>query len=91
MSRQEVTDHIGTIARSGTKEFLKLAKEQKQQKLTPELIGQFGVGFYSTFMVASRVTVVTRRFGEERQRAGSRTAAAATHSKTPSERNPAPA
>ena len=66
MSRQEVTDHIGTIARSGTKEFLKLAQEQKQQKLTPELIGQFGVGFYSTFMVASRVTVVTRRFGEER-------------------------
>ena len=52
MSRQEVTDHIGTIARSGTKEFLKLAREQKQQKLTPELIGQFGVGFYSTFMVA---------------------------------------
>ena len=52
MSRQEVTDHIGTIARSGTKEFLKLANEQKQKKLAPELIGQFGVGFYSTFMVA---------------------------------------
>jgi molecular chaperone HtpG len=66
MSRQEVTDHIGTIARSGTKEFLKLANEQKQQKLAPELIGQFGVGFYSTFMVSSRVIVITRRFGEER-------------------------
>ena len=66
MSRQEVTDHIGTIARSGTKEFLKLASEQKQQKLTPELIGQFGVGFYSTFMVSNRVTLITRRFGEER-------------------------
>ena len=70
MSRQEVTDHIGTIARSGTKEFLTLAKEQKQQKLTPELIGQFGVGFYSTFMVSDRVTLITRRSGEERAPVG---------------------
>lgn len=65
MSRQEVMEHIGTIARSGTKEFLKLAREHHQQQLAPELIGQFGVGFYSTFMVADRVTILTRRFGEE--------------------------
>lgn len=66
MSRQEVVDHLGTIARSGTKEFLELAREQKEQKLPPELIGQFGVGFYSTFMVADEVTIVTRRAGEDR-------------------------
>ncbi len=64
MSRQEVVDHIGTIARSGTKEFLKLARERKEEKLPPELIGQFGVGFYSTFMVANKVTIMTRRVGE---------------------------
>lgn len=66
MSRQEVIDHIGTIARSGTREFLKLARERKEQNLPPELIGQFGVGFYSTFMVADKVTLVTRRAGEEK-------------------------
>ncbi len=66
MSRQEVVDHIGTIARSGTKEFLKLARERKDKNLPPELIGQFGVGFYSSFMVADKVTLVTRRAGEEK-------------------------
>jgi len=66
MSRQEVADHIGTIASSGTKEFLRLAGERKKETLAPELIGQFGVGFYSTFMVAERVTLVTRRTGEEK-------------------------
>src|SRR5689334_21077518 len=59
LSRQEVIDHIGTIAKSGTREFF--------QRLTADaakdaqLIGQFGVGFYSAFIVADRVTVVTRR------------------------------
>ncbi len=61
MSRQEVVEQIGTIARSGTREFLRT--------LTPDsakdahLIGQFGVGFYSSFIVADRVTLVTRRAG----------------------------
>jgi len=61
MSRQEVVDQIGTIAKSGTREFF--------QTLTPDkasdahLIGQFGVGFYSSFIVAARVTLVTRRAG----------------------------
>lgn len=66
MSRQEVVEHIGTIARSGTKEFLKLVRERKGENLPPELIGQFGVGFYSTFMVSEKVVILTRRAGEEK-------------------------
>jgi molecular chaperone HtpG len=65
MSREEVVQNIGTIARSGTKEFLKAVRESQSQGVPPELIGQFGVGFYSSFMVADRITVVTRRAGEE--------------------------
>ncbi|MEL6188561.1 MAG: molecular chaperone HtpG, partial [Myxococcota bacterium] len=64
MSRDEVVENLGTIARSGTKEFVKAAKAA--QDGGPDLIGQFGVGFYSSFMVADEVTVVTRRAGEER-------------------------
>jgi molecular chaperone HtpG len=65
MSRAEVVQNIGTIARSGTKEFLKAVRERQGQGVSPELIGQFGVGFYSSFMVADRITLVTRRAGEE--------------------------
>lgn len=65
MSRQEVVENLGTIARSGTKEFVRKAKNQ-EGGLPPELIGQFGVGFYSSFMVAEEVSVLTRRAGEDR-------------------------
>jgi molecular chaperone HtpG len=64
MSRQEVVDHIGTIARSGTREFLdRLTTDAAaaQPGAKAQLIGQFGVGFYSSFIVADRVTLVTRR------------------------------
>src|SRR6185436_4070443 len=64
MNRAEVIKNIGTIAKSGTKEFLKAAKAAQGKELAPELIGQFGVGFYSAFMVADRVTLLTRRAGE---------------------------
>ena len=61
MSRQEVLEHIGTIAKSGTQEFLqRLSGDQTKDA---QLIGQFGVGFYSAFVVADRVTLVTRRAG----------------------------
>ena len=61
MSRQEVIDHIGTIAKSGTREFFgSLTGDQARDA---HLIGQFGVGFYSSFIVADRVTLVTRRAG----------------------------
>ena len=65
MSRAEVVANIGTIAKSGTRELReKLQQDMSDEKLT-ELIGQFGVGFYSAFMVSERVTLVTRRAGEQ--------------------------
>src|SRR6476660_2466581 len=64
MSRQDLIDHIGTIARSGTRELRKRMKESQSAETTAELIGQFGVGFYSAFMVAEKVSIVTRRAGE---------------------------
>ena len=61
MSESEVIENLGTIARSGTSEFLKnLTGDQKQDS---QLIGQFGVGFYSSFIVAKKVVVETRRAG----------------------------
>jgi molecular chaperone HtpG len=65
MSRGEVIEHIGTIAKSGTRELMERVKEAKQEATIEKLIGQFGVGFYSSFMVADRVELVTRRAGEE--------------------------
>lgn len=64
MSRDDVVDLIGTIAKSGTVEFLQKMKESKDTAASPDLIGQFGVGFYSSFMVADKVTLLTRRAGE---------------------------
>jgi molecular chaperone HtpG len=61
MSRQEVTETIGTIASSGTRKFLESLTGERAQDNT--LIGQFGVGFYSAFIVAERVTLTTRRAG----------------------------
>ena len=62
MSRDEVVDHLGTVAKSGTKAFMDALKE-KNAADRPGLIGQFGVGFYSAFMVADTVTVRTRPAG----------------------------
>jgi molecular chaperone HtpG len=65
MNRAEVVANIGTIAKSGTRELReKLQQGLSDERLT-ELIGQFGVGFYSSFMVSERVTLVTRRAGEQ--------------------------
>ena len=61
MSRAEVIEHIGTIAKSGTREFLRALTGDQRKDAT--LIGQFGVGFYSAFIVAERVTLITRRHG----------------------------
>ena len=65
MSREEVIQYIGTIAKSGSKEFLAMLKENKGE-VPPELIGQFGVGLYSAFMVADHVSLLTRKAGEEK-------------------------
>lgn len=61
MSRSEVIENIGTIARSGTREFLQSLTGDKRKDAT--LIGQFGIGFYSAFIVAERVVLTTRRHG----------------------------
>jgi molecular chaperone HtpG len=63
MSHDDVISLIGTIAKSGTAELLRTLKEQDSAS-SQELIGQFGVGFYSTFMVADKVTLLTRKAGE---------------------------
>jgi len=65
MSRDEVVANIGTIAKSGTRELVERLKAGESKQTIAELIGQFGVGFYSSFMAAERVELVTRRAGEE--------------------------
>ena len=65
MSRDEVIENIGTIARSGTRALLGKLKEGPPTDEALQLIGQFGIGFYSSFMVADRVSMVTRRAGEQ--------------------------
>ncbi|GAA3584618.1 molecular chaperone HtpG [Amycolatopsis ultiminotia] len=68
MSRDDVVALIGTIAKSGTAEFLRKLKESKEESkgtVGQDLIGQFGVGFYSSFMVADKVTLVSRRAGTD--------------------------
>src|ERR1700684_3957703 len=63
MNDEDLVEHLGTIARSGTKNFLsQLSGDAKKDS---NLIGQFGVGFYSVFMVADKVEVVSRKAGEE--------------------------
>jgi molecular chaperone HtpG len=62
MNRETIVDHLGTIAKSGTRAFLE-SLQQQENKSRPDLIGQFGVGFYSAFMVADKVTVISRTAG----------------------------
>ncbi|HEX3150674.1 MAG TPA: molecular chaperone HtpG [Gemmataceae bacterium] len=62
MNRDTIVDHLGTIAKSGTKAFLESVRQQ-DGSIRPDLIGQFGVGFYSAFMVADKVTVISRMAG----------------------------
>ncbi|BBY37797.1 chaperone protein HtpG [Mycobacterium mantenii] len=64
MTRAEVVDLIGTLAKSGTAELRKQLREAKNAAASEELIGQFGIGFYSSFMVADKVELLTRKAGE---------------------------
>jgi molecular chaperone HtpG len=68
MTRDEVVAELGTIAHSGTKDFLRALQEKSVQD-RPGLIGQFGVGFYSSFMVTDKVTVITRKATEKTKKA----------------------
>jgi molecular chaperone HtpG len=63
MTRDELVENLGTIARSGTLEFLRNIEQSSEA--SPDLIGQFGVGFYSSFMAAEQVSVLSRRAGED--------------------------
>ena len=65
MSRDEIIKFLGTIAKSGTKEFINAVKNSKDSPDNQNLIGQFGVGFYSVFMAADKVEVLTRRLGSQ--------------------------
>jgi molecular chaperone HtpG len=65
MSRGEVVSNIGTIAKSGTRELVERLKQGESKQTIAEMIGQFGVGFYSSFMAADRVELLTRRAGED--------------------------
>lgn len=80
MSRDEVVQVIGTIAKSGTAELLSKLRESSDAGARQELIGQFGVGFYAAFMVADRVELVTRRAGRASAPGGSRPVRARTPS-----------
>ncbi len=64
MSRDEVVDLIGTLAKSGTAELRQQLREAQNAKASEELIGQFGIGFYSVFMVADKVEMLTRKAGQ---------------------------
>ena len=66
MTFDEVVENIGTIAKSGTKDFIQKLENREQVKDNLELIGQFGVGFYSAFMVSDKVTLITRAPGQEK-------------------------
>jgi molecular chaperone HtpG len=67
MTYDEVMENIGTIAKSGTSAFLEAMEQfQKDETIKPELIGQFGVGFYSSFIVAEKVTLLTKAAGEDK-------------------------
>jgi molecular chaperone HtpG len=66
MNHDEMIDNIGTIARSGTKKFMQAIEATKSDGDNVSLIGQFGVGFYSVFMVADKVTVTSRRAGDDK-------------------------
>jgi len=65
MDHDEVIENIGTIARSGTKKFMQALSENKEKGDDVNLIGQFGVGFYSVFMVADKVELLTRKAGTD--------------------------
>ncbi len=66
MNEQDLIENLGTIAKSGTKAFLEQLEKNKDSKIDSNLIGQFGVGFYSVFMVSDSVEVISKKAGEDK-------------------------
>ncbi len=66
MNEKDLIENLGTIAKSGTKAFLEELQKQKDKKIDSNLIGQFGVGFYSVFMVSDSVEVISKKAGEDK-------------------------
>jgi len=89
MTQDEIVESLGTIAHSGAKEFLKAMKEsnQKGQGFTTDMIGQFGVGFYSVFMVADTVTVTSRSYRPEAEAVVWSSAGEGTYTVGPAEKS----
>ncbi len=89
MTKDELAQNLGTIARSGTRAFSQSLADAKPEE-RPSLIGQFGVGFYSAFMVADRVEVTSRKAGSDEAWTWPRRARANTRSRPRPARSPAP-
>ncbi len=66
MNESDLKENLGTIAKSGTKSFIEAISKEKDKKGESDLIGQFGVGFYSAFMVANKIEVLTKKAGEDK-------------------------
>ncbi|MDX1524002.1 MAG: molecular chaperone HtpG, partial [Anaerolineae bacterium] len=88
MTQEEMVENLGTIARSGAKTFLKAMEEagKKGQGLTTDIIGQFGVGFYSVFMVAEEVTVTSRSYQPDAEAAYWRSSGQGTYEVGPADK-----
>jgi HSP90 family molecular chaperone len=65
MTRDEIVDNLGTIAKSGSQEYLNNMKEKGEEKQADSIIGQFGVGFYSSFIVSDYVEVFSKAEGQK--------------------------
>ena len=86
MTRDELAENLGVIARSGAKAFLQALQEAKNTAATQDVIGQFGVGFYSVFMVAEKVRVVSRSYRPDEQAFAWESSGAETYTIEPAER-----
>jgi molecular chaperone HtpG len=87
MTEEEIRENLGTIARSGARQFLQAMKDKPASEMAQNVIGQFGVGFYSVFMVADRVRVISRSYRPEAQAVAWEATGGTTYTVEPAEKN----
>lgn len=87
MTEEEIRENLGTIARSGARQFLQAIKDKPASEMAQNVIGQFGVGFYSVFMVADRVRVISRSYRPEAQAVAWEATGGTTYTVEPAEKN----